>query len=523
MEGFKKGFDLGFRGKIKGVTRTAPNLKIRVGSSVILWNKVMKEVEADRYAGPFKDPPFKEFIQSLIGLVPKDRGHDTRLIFHLSFPCTGDSVNSGMPEDFCSVKYPDFSEAVKRCIEEGKFCFIAKSDMKRAFRNLGILPSQWCLLVMRATSPLDNKVYWFFDKCLPFGASISCAVFQAFSDCIAHIVKFKTNKIPINFLDDFFFVAKLRTMCNKQVEIFLDICQEIRFPVSLEKTYWATTFLGFLGLIIDMVNQFVAIPVDKVERARNLIENFLTRKSKKVTLKELQQLAGFLNFLCKCIVPGRTFLRRLYDHFMTNLMAHHHIRIDQDIRRDLSMWQQFLEEPTIYCRPFLDFNSFLTAEHLDWYTDISGVIGCGGICRHEWFQLQWSDQFLALKPSIEFQELYAVTVSILLWLKNYQNKRICIFCDNRSVVDILEDMSSKCKDLMVLVRIIVRECMTWNVRLFAEHVKTNDNFLADAISRFEMDRFYRDARKLGRKYKVFPCTIPTRLWPPKAVWCEQNQ
>ena len=74
IDGFKNGFDLGFRGNIQGVRRTAPNLKLQVGSPVELWNKGMKAVKEKRYAGPFTKPPFNEFIQSPIGLVPKDGG-----------------------------------------------------------------------------------------------------------------------------------------------------------------------------------------------------------------------------------------------------------------------------------------------------------------------------------------------------------------------------------------------------------------------------------------------------------------
>ena len=37
----------------------------------------MKEVKEGRYAGPFKDNPYKYYIQSPIGLVPKDNGKNT--------------------------------------------------------------------------------------------------------------------------------------------------------------------------------------------------------------------------------------------------------------------------------------------------------------------------------------------------------------------------------------------------------------------------------------------------------------
>ena len=43
---------------------------------------------------PLMSPPFEYFVQSPIGLVPKDKGKKMRLIFHLSFPKDGDSVNT---------------------------------------------------------------------------------------------------------------------------------------------------------------------------------------------------------------------------------------------------------------------------------------------------------------------------------------------------------------------------------------------------------------------------------------------
>ena len=91
-QGFKEGFSLQYGGSLTKVRREAPNLKLRIGSPTELWNKVMKEVELGRYAGRFEEPPFDYFVQSPIGLA-KDKGLKTRLIFHLSYPKDGDSVN----------------------------------------------------------------------------------------------------------------------------------------------------------------------------------------------------------------------------------------------------------------------------------------------------------------------------------------------------------------------------------------------------------------------------------------------
>ena len=204
IKGFSKGFPLGYQGQRLGIQRKAPNLKLRVGGEIDLWNKVMKEVKVKRYAGPFAEIPYDDFIQSPIGLVPKDDGNDTRLIFHLSYPRNGKSVNSETPKEICSVHYPEFDLAIKRCIEEGVGAEISKSDLKSAFRFVPMSKRDWKFLIMKARNPIDKKWYYFIDKCMPFGSSISCAHFQEISDALAHIQKIKSGgKIPINYLGDF--------------------------------------------------------------------------------------------------------------------------------------------------------------------------------------------------------------------------------------------------------------------------------------------------------------------------------
>ena len=338
-------------------------------------------------------------------------------------------MNSGIPEEKCTVTYPDFMDAVAICLEDGQYCYCAKSDMSMAFRNIPMDRKSWCFLILKATHPETGKTYYFVDKCLPFGASISCAIFQAFSDSIAYLVKYRTNKPLVNYLDDFFFAALCKALCDGQVRVFLDICDSICFPVSLEKTYWGCQLLTFLGLLIDTINQKICIPVDKLQKALELIDSVLNKKNKKITLLQLQQLTGFLNFLCKCVVPGRTFLRRLYSlGDSEKLLPHHHIRISGECIQDLKIWRQFLSEPMIYCRPFLDCFEQM-AEDIDMYSDASGSSdkGFGAYCGPEWVYGQWDKNwFMTYRPSIEFLELFAVTIAVIIWIRNFQNSRDCI-------------------------------------------------------------------------------------------------
>ena len=439
----------------------------------------------------------------------------------------GISVNGNTPSDLTKVQYTDFDQAVRLCFLEGRFCYIGKSDMTSAFRHLCIKREHWKYLVMKAQSPIDGKWYYFVDKCLPFGASISCSHFQNFSDAIAHIVTYKTRKENVNYLDDFFFVAFLKAMCNDQINTFLEVCGSINFPVSMEKTFWGTTKLVFLGLLIDTVNQLICVPQEKVEKAKFLINRVLSRKNNKIRLRELQSITGFLNFLGKATVPGRAFTRRLYSAQTiaedNEMKKYHHIHVNSEMKSDLKMWLKFLEHPSIYARSFMDLINHNYSD-VDFYTDASAnpELGCGGVSDSEWFLLQWEENFITKnKPSINYLELYAVTIAVINWLHKYQNRRIYIFCDNMSVVHMINNNTSKCKNCMVLIRIIVLQSLTNNVRLYAKHVPGRLNLYSDYLSRLKYKHFWDLARSENRKFNTKPSSIPDYMFMPN-IWLKDE-
>ena len=162
---------------------------------------------------------------------------------------------------------------------------------------------------MKAVNLLNNEECFFIDKCLPFGASISCAIFQAFSDGLYHIFEFSIGSLDIttNYLDDFLFIALSILQCNRQILKFLELCDEVGCPISMEKTVWATDLLVFLGTLLDGKGHCLCVLVEKKTKAINQINYILSKRT--ATIKEIQSLTGLLNFLNRVIVPGRAFTR----------------------------------------------------------------------------------------------------------------------------------------------------------------------------------------------------------------------
>ena len=383
FKGFSEGFDLGYRGS---TTRrnTSNNIPLRLGTYIDLWNKIMKEVEAKRYAGPFEKIPYDYYIQSPIGLVPKGKDQ-TRLIFHLSFYFNEQdkSFNACTPDHLCSVNYNDLDYAIRASLKminnQGGTIYYSKTDVKSAFRLIPGRPDQYCWLIMCAKDPVTGKLVYLVDKCLPFGASVSCKFFQDFSDCLKYLIEARTLRFQLvtNYLDDFLFIGISISGCNFMITSFIHLCNEIGCPLSEEKTQYATNMIVFLGVLLDGTYHLIVIPEEKRLKALNIISWVMDRKL--VTVKIIQKLT--LNFLNKAIFAGRTFTSGMYAKLSTtgsngkHLKDYHHVKLDAEFKADCLVWQYFLTSNSrALCRPFVDLTKWTeNTKDLDFYSDSSAA------------------------------------------------------------------------------------------------------------------------------------------------------
>ena len=129
------------------------------------------------------------------------------------------------------------------------------------------------------------------------------------------------------------------------------------------------------------------------------------------------------------------------------MKPHYHVRIPIDVREDLDMWMEFLSkaDANVYCCPFMDFLDW-TTEDLEMYSDASKneELGFGAYCQNSWMKGTWPRGWIAREdPSIEFLELFALTAGVVSWIHRFRNRRIWLFCDNESVVFMVNKKSSK--------------------------------------------------------------------------------
>ena len=453
IDGFRNGFDIGYTGPTNRQSQSE-NIPLTTGTKEDLWGKIMKEVEARRVARPFNEIPFEDYIQSPIGFVPK-AGGKTHMIFHLSFNFLESkedkSLNGWTPQEWRTVHYNDLDAAVRECLklvehlggdfnlieEEGvkSLIYLGKTDLSLAFRVLPLKVQCFKWLVFKAENPVNGEIQYFVDKCLPFGASISCSHYQCFSNALRFLMDKRTTRAHgvnkgalTNYLDDFLFLAIRKWICDQMISNFLQLCAELNIPVALEKTEWAADMVIFLGILLNSRTLSISIPLDKQEKALKLLNSIQYKK--KATVQDLQVLTGYLNFLTKAIVPGQTFIRKMYNKYakISNLKQpngcylkhYHHVWLDAEFRFDCEVWRTFLQfsRDVAVCRPMVDFSDNRKSEVLNFYSDASAnpELGVGAVFKTHWLFTQWESGFIkAMNPSIEYLELYGVAAALLTW------------------------------------------------------------------------------------------------------------
>ncbi len=128
----------------------------------VVDKNIEKELVCGSLAGPFTDDFVKGFHFNRFGLIPKPIPEQWRMIVDLSFP-KNNSVNDFMADSEASVQYSSVDDAIDIIMQIGRGAFLAKFDIKSAYRILAIHSEDPFLFGMR----WKGKI--FIDLFLAFG------------------------------------------------------------------------------------------------------------------------------------------------------------------------------------------------------------------------------------------------------------------------------------------------------------------------------------------------------------------
>ena len=373
---------------------------------------------------------------------------------------------------------------------------MAKFDVASAYRNVAIHLDDRPLLGMKW------RGQYFVDLVLPFGLRSAPFIFTAIADLVEWILVHNYDVTFLgHYLDDFLTLGPpAPPVCHNNLQTCVRLCTKLGLPLHPDKLEGPATRLTILGIELDSENLQARLPPDKRDRIVSLLDEWSAKRFCK--RRELESLIGHLHHACKVAPQGRTFLRRMID-LLCAFRRDYPIRLNQEFRRDLTWWRELFQTwdgLSFFCTP-----TWAPLPDFQVSSDAAGSLGYGAIFKSHWFAGAWSAA--QSSSSIAYKELFPIVVAAYLWGRQWVSRRVEFFCDNESVVAVLKSGTSRDKNLMVLLRYLTMLAIHHSFSFTASSVRGKANPVADALSRFQFQRF----RHLEPQADPTPSPIPASL------------
>lgn len=500
LSGLAQGFHTGIKG-LPNVSIECKNLRSALSHSEHVSILIDGEVEKGYLYGPFDRIPFSHFRINPIGVAVGKYNNKKRLIVDLSAPHEdpeNPSLNELIDKEEFSLHYVSIDDAIRTIKKLGVNCWLMKTDITDAFKVMPLAPELWPYHGIKW-----NDRYYFFNR-LVFGCRSSPKIFDTLSQAICWIAKnnYHIENI-LHLLDDFLVIVPEEMNARETMCTFLNIFESLGVPLSPKKTEGPCHVIEYLGIFLDSVKMEARLPRDKIVRIQQIIESFSMRNS--CTKKELLSLLGHLNFACRVILPGRSFMSHLIKLSTTVKRLHHHVHL-KSCRPDLVMWSRFLQGWNGVS--FFINDDITNAADINLFTDAT-LTSFGGIYVNHWFQGDFPSELSKEQISMAFYELYPIVMACVLWGHNWSRKRILFNCDNLATVEIVRKGRSKIPSIMKLMRKLTYHSALNNFVVHAQHIPGINNCIADSISRYQMRKF--------RALAPHANSMPTPCLPPSEL------
>ena len=269
---------------------------------------VKKELDEGAIIGPFTTAPFEWVHYSPLMTRPKasQDGLARRVIVDLSFP-QGQDINLCISKNVYNGQQfrhtlPTVDNLVDIIREMEYKAFLYSIDIARAYRNFHSDPLDWPLQGIAFAGEL------LIDTALLFGSRNSLFFMQKIAEFIARHLTMKGACVLI-YLDDLVGVASTMEEAEEQYAWCCELLGDLGLPLAVNKLAPPSQGIQWLGIKCDVPTRMLSIPEEKVKEALQTITNLHSRSA--MSRKEVQQLAGKINYIARVCRPARLFMSRI--------------------------------------------------------------------------------------------------------------------------------------------------------------------------------------------------------------------
>jgi len=407
-------------------------------------------------------------IVSPLAAIPKDGSDKVRIIHDGSRPF-GAAMN-----DYATLHSERFQSIADACkiAKPGFWC--AKLDLKAAYRSVPIHKDDYKVTGLKWQFEGDKQPTYLFDSRLPFGATLAPSHFHRLSQAIGRCLRRQGFKGVVVYIDDFLLAAETFEECNRALHCLIRLVRKLGFHISWNKVVGPTQRITFLGLDIDTQNCTLLLGQEKLRKIQGELSEFSSKK--RATKRQLQRLAGLLNWACQGVRGGKFFMRRILDAIRPLRQQHHKIRLSVEFKKDVHWWLSFLKT----FNGIVYYNASETHHlHVDACNTASGAFFAG-----DWQYSVFSKDIPAAKNlHINYKEVCAAVQGVERWAPFWQNSNVIVHTDSTVTKAILNRGRSRLPIVNRLLRRMFWLSVRYNFNVRAIHVPGLINTLPDTVSR----------------------------------------
>ncbi len=255
----------------------------------------------------------------------------------------------------------------------------------------------------------------------------------------------------------------------------INLLLQLGFELNYKKLVAPTTRLVFLGIQFDTESCEISLPQEKLTDIISVTGSFLDRT--RATKRQLQSLAGKLNFAAKVVRGGRTFLRRILNCIMRLRRPHHKAKITAAAKADIQWWNSFL-------RGFNGVASFVDDVNIVPILTDACNVGGGGFCHGDFVYFTWEADMPAVNPlPINYKETVSAAHAVTRWAPHFPNRALYVYTDNQCAASIINKCASKSDVVMTVLREMFWTVAKANCTVKALYMPGEKHVLADTVSR----------------------------------------
>lgn len=485
LDTIRNGAHMGFTGEREASHLATRNRAVTLEQAELISKELESDREKGHLVGWFDRPPFSNLRTSPVSTIEKKEYGvkcGDRIIMNMSAP-EGRSVNDFTPRMVCD--FTPFDYTVERVRAAGKNAWLAKADVKQAFKLVPVRPKDWPLL------GVEWQGRYAFYKTLVFGARTSPPIWERVATALVWIIQEKLGFEVVHHVDDFLLISKFEAKAEEEFLSVLSLFGSTGAILAPKKLIYPTHSLPFVGIVINTTDMTLSLPQQRrqqiIQELQSLADtDFISRK-------KLQSVVGILVFAARVLPQGRAFLNRLLAALRGKRNVRS-IRLSTNLKQDIRWWLRMLPEWS--GTAMILEADWTSSDVLQLATDASEM-GMGAIFGDKWFSQQWSAGILTRarggrgisRRSMPLLELTAIATALAVWGKFLGGKRVVVLTDCEPLVSIVNKRRTNSAEMASLVRFIAITSCTHNFALKLRHIPGKANTNPDLLSRLQVEEF----------------------------------